>query len=298
MKSTLINMRLGKTRSCAIGAGNARANQGFTLVEVIIVVVITGILAMVAATFISRPILQYQDLARRAELADAANTSVRRMSRDLHLALPNSIRAPNNSCVEFLQTKDGGRYRADGPGAVFSTEATSGNAFDVLGNLNALPNNNDLLVVYNLGILGADAYQPAYRGVINNVGTTINHIKLSTEIQNPLESPSKRFYILSGTKASVFFVCQNAGIDANKNGTGRLFRISGYAVNAVAPTVCPVWSASDATQALMAEHVSSCSFNYSTGVVERSGILSIRLGLQKDNESIILYQDVNINNVP
>jgi MSHA biogenesis protein MshO len=279
------------------GRRHFNESAGFTLVELIIVILIGGILAMVAANFVSRPISQYQDLARRAEISDTANTAVRRMSRELHLALPNSIRYPNGNCVEFLQTKDGGRYRSAAPGKVFLTEATSGNEFDVLGNLNALPANGDLLVVYNLGIPGADAYQASYRGVIASAGTTSNLIKLSTEIQNPLDSPSKRFYILSGTSASIFFVCENAGIDANKNGTGRLFRVSGYGINAAAPGACPVWSGA-ATQALLAENVSSCSFNYSTGVVERNGIMSIRLGIQKLDESVNLYQDVNINNVP
>lgn len=273
------------------------STSGFTLVELIVVILIGGILAMVAANFVSRPISQYQDLVRRAEISDAANTAVRRMSRELHLALPNSIRYPNSNCVEFLQTKDGGRYRSAAPGKVFLTEATSGNEFDVLGNLNSLPANGDFLVVYNLGIPGADAYQPSYRGVINSVGTSLNLIKLSTEIQNPLDSPSKRFYVLSGSSAAVFFVCENAGVDANKNGIGKLFRVSGYGINTSAPSACPVWSGA-ATQALLAENVSSCSFNYSAGVVERNGLLSIRLGIQKLNESVSLYQDVNINNVP
>ena len=81
--------------------------RGFTLVEAIIVIVITGILAVVAARFIDRPIQQYLDLGRRAELADGANSAIRRMSRDLHLALPNSIRQSNANCVEFLISKNG-----------------------------------------------------------------------------------------------------------------------------------------------------------------------------------------------
>ncbi|MBR7800061.1 PulJ/GspJ family protein [Undibacterium fentianense] len=271
--------------------------QGFTLVEAIIVIVLTGILSVITAKFITRPIEQYGDLTRRAELTDAANSAVRRMSRDLHLALPNSLRQPGGACVEFLMTKDGGRYRAGSPGNVMSFDATSGTQFDVIGGLNAIPDNGDFIVVYNLGIPGADAYVASYRGVVDGSASTLNSIKLSTAIQNPIESPAKRFFVLSGSSPAVSFVCQGAGVDAKGNGTGKLYRQANYAVAPVIAGACPTFPA-NTTTALLSENIASCSFNYSSGVMQRSAVLSIRLGLQKAGELVTLYQDVNINNVP
>ncbi len=269
--------------------------RGFTLVEAIIVIVITGILAVVAASFISRPIEQYRDLSRRAELTESANSAIRRMSRDLHLALPNSVRQADTTCVEFLITKDGGRYRAAEPGNVMQFESTSGTQFDVIGPLNSAPQAGDFIVVYNLGIPGADAYQASYRGIVG-AGSTNATINLSTAIQNPIESPAKRFFVLPGASPAVSFVCQGAGTDAGGNGTGRLYRVSNYAIVSALGT-CPVLPA-NTTQPLLAEHVSSCSFNYASGVTERSAVLSISLGLLRAGESVNLYQDVNISNVP
>ncbi|MEX1993814.1 MAG: prepilin-type N-terminal cleavage/methylation domain-containing protein, partial [Steroidobacteraceae bacterium] len=56
---------------------------GVTLIELIIVITITAIVAVGVSVFISRPIEGYVDAARRAELTDIADTALRRMTRDL-----------------------------------------------------------------------------------------------------------------------------------------------------------------------------------------------------------------------
>ena len=70
--------------------------RGFTLLEAVLVIVITGIIAAIVAVFIKLPVDSYLDSARRAELTDVADTAVRRMARDIHLALPNSVRNPGD----------------------------------------------------------------------------------------------------------------------------------------------------------------------------------------------------------
>jgi MSHA biogenesis protein MshO len=270
----------------------SRQQLGFSLIEAIIVIVITGILAIVAANFINRPIQQYLDVARRAELSDGAHSAIRRMSRDLHLALPNSVRQSDANCVEFLMTKDGGRYRSAPPGDVLTFENASSTQFDVIGPLRAAPQAGDFIVVYNLGIAGANAYEASYRGVVAAASTT--SIQLGSAIQNPLESPANRFFVLSGTAPAVSFVCDGANTDPQGNGTGRLYRISNYPIS---PTSCADLVTYPNAPVLV-DNVASCSFNYANGVVERSGVLSIRLTTKTAHESVTIYQDVNINNVP
>ena len=94
-----------------------KQQTGFTLVEMIMVIVITGIIGGIVAMFLKAPIQQYMDVARRAELTDIADTAVRRMARDVRTAVPNSVRPQGQSTyVEFLPTRDGGRYRYTPPG--------------------------------------------------------------------------------------------------------------------------------------------------------------------------------------
>lgn len=268
---------------------------GFTLVEAIIVLILTAILSMMAARFISKPIVQYQDLSRRADLSDTANAAVRRISRDLHLALPNSVRSVNSSCLEFVPTYDGGRYRAvadsAGAGNVFNA-TQSITQFDVLGALSAAPPNNDFVVVYNLGIPGADVYAADNRATLNGASTTTSMSFAAKTF--PFASPGYRFQLVANSEQAVSFVCSGVGIDAAGNGTGTLYRAAAYGFVA-APVAC---AAVNASTPIMAQSVSACQFSYASGASERSGLVSVRLSITRSNEIVSIYHDVNINNVP
>src|SRR2546421_10633292 len=94
--------------------------RGVTLIEMVIVISITAIIAGAVSVFISRPVEGYADAARRAEMSDIADTALRRMTRDLRTALANSIRitcvpscGPTSSVyyLEYLQSSGGGRHR-------------------------------------------------------------------------------------------------------------------------------------------------------------------------------------------
>lgn len=270
-----------------------QGQSGFTLIEAIMVMTITAVLAAGVAVFLRKPIDGYMDLARRTELSDIADTAVRRMSRDLHVALPNSVRLPSAQCMEFLPTINGGRYRAEiddtGGGNVFTT-ANPVNVLDVLGDLSAAPANGDFVVIYNLGIVGADAYAADNRTMVVGAGTSVSSIILTPK-QFLLASPGNRFHVLSGAEQAVSYVCTQGIVGGN--GTGILYRASGYGINVT--STCPVINANTP---ILAQNISSCSFSYSSGATERSGLVAIRLGITKSNETVNIYQDVHINNVP
>ncbi|KAF3998983.1 type II secretion system protein [Glaciimonas immobilis] len=270
--------------------------RGFTLIEAVTVIAITGVIAAVVVGFIRSPVQGYFDLERRVETTDTADTALRRMGRDFRLALPNSVRSVGTSplCLEYLPTVTGGRYRAEAPGAAldFTTPTTT---FDVLSTLNPIPASGDQVVVYNLGIPGADAYSGENRATI--LSATANSITLDTATQFSLASPGNRFQILPAAEQAVFYVCTNSGsgIDAAGNGNGSLYRLSHYGINAVAPTSCPAVSTDSP---MLAQNVSHCEFDYTAGVTQRNGLISMRIDITKDHETTSLYNAVHVSNSP
>ena len=264
-----------------------RRVNGFTLIEVIIVIVIGGILSVMVTQIITLPVKGYIDLSRRATLVDVAEMSLRRMQRDIRRALPNSIRITGAGTVlELLHTVDGGRYRAAGSGDNLDFTATD-NSFDVIGtlqNFSSIDTSNDQLILYNLGAGNsqADAYQ-----TVNNNRTSLTNATTSTGVtftskKFPFQSPQQRFYIVD---TPITYHCDIA----NKE----LYRYAGYTIAASQPNPPGV------TGQLLANQVASCNFTYVAGTGSRSALLTQEIMLTDNaGESVRLLQQVHVDNTP
>ncbi len=273
-----------------------KKQAGFTLVEMIVVIVITGIIGGMVAMFIRAPVQGYVDSARRAELTDIADTAMRRMARDVRTAVPNSVRSTycTAPCVEFLPTKDGGRYRADTGGngniLIFDTGGTT--TFDIVGTgLTTTVANTDYIVIGSVQSSGAPPYLQTTAGVLRQVTNLANGSTTVTFAAPVLplwaELPSQHVSVVDGTQLAVTYACEGLGKDANGNGTGQLKRYWNYGFN-VAPS---------ANSAILANRVETCSFDYDV-TNQRFGLLAVRLTLTSGNESVSLYNEIHVNNVP
>ena len=262
--------------------------RGFTLVELIMVIVIMGVIGGMVSVFMKAPIDAYFASARRAALTDVADTAVRRMARDIGKALPNSIRNPNNQCLEFIPTKTGARYRADvdaaGNGDILDFAAAD-TSFDMLGANSALADQaiavGDLVAVYNLGIPGADAYDLANTSAVTGVGagTLPNETKITiTSKLFPLASGNNRFHVIPGGENVVAFVCSG----------GNLRRT----VRAFADAACP------ATGPILANNVGSCNLVYNGSDLQRNALVQLSFTITDSAETVSLYHEVHVNNTP
>lgn len=277
---------------------------GFSMIELVVVIIIMGILALIVPTIIQGPMRAYVQVQQRADLAAVAETALQRMTREMRLALPNSIRISSGNAVEFLRTLDGGRYRAQpapGPaGNVLSFTAQTG-VFDFLGPLNNLAridatgavtgqsdcfnNTVDCLVIFNTGQAGANAWQGDNVAAITAVGAGTLSFNMAPLTHFPYQSPRQRFYIVD---TPVSFICDTA--------TGRITRYSEYTFGAVQPTV----AAPPAGGNLLVDNISACSFSYDPGSATRAGLVTLSITITQPGlgEQVSLMQQVHVPNQP
>ncbi|MCW8859461.1 MAG: type II secretion system GspH family protein [Deltaproteobacteria bacterium] len=263
-----------------------KPEAGFTLIELIVVMVIVGILAALGGQFIVAPVTGYIDLARRTRLVDQAEISLRRMQRDIRHALPNSIRIDaTGQYLEMLNTVDGGRYRRY-PDPVLGGDvlsfAVTDSSFDVLGSLHAAPTAGDRLVVYNISSSGLSGN--AYAAIPDNMaiiaaGSSADSVNLSPGFDFANSSPYQRFFVVD---QPVTYACEG----------GVLNRYAGYALSASQATP------PSGSSVLVSRGISNCQFSYDPGASQRAGLVALELSLSEAGETITLLHQVHVVNAP
>lgn len=281
------------------GAAAARHRaRGFTLIEAVLVIVMTGALFATVAHFIVPPVQAHLATTARAQLVDQADLALRRIGRDLRAALPNSARvSASGLALELIPTTAGARYMAEGSNRLqFGTPATS---FDLVGPPLALTASQDV-VFYNLGpgVTGSDAYAAngsateqasSNRRSTSNGAGSFSTITLVSSAGLPVAANAAPYRVLA-VDPPVTYRCDLAA--------GTLTRYSGYGFQASQPD--PPGSGSSA---VLAGNVSACRFSYDASVTaSRAGLVQMQLTLatttSAGTETIALHHAVHVDNLP
>ncbi|WP_052742226.1 prepilin-type N-terminal cleavage/methylation domain-containing protein [Stutzerimonas stutzeri] len=263
------------------------AERGFTLVELIMVIALAGIVAVMISTVMSRPLQGFVDQSRRAELTDLAASALNRMARDIRLAVPNSISTKGNG-VYFVPIEAAGRYRGNLAGSIACPVSPAECDIDILSPIRPAKSEVGVkhwLIIYNTEPL-IDRPEPSDNGndVISPKEFTWGNGKLSANLNGfsfKLASPQYRFYL---AKEVVGYRCDSEGYLLRET-FGRLDLTDQPSTAKVIGSI-PEFG---------------CTFTYEPGTNTtntRNGLVTLRLSLSKDGETITLLQQVHVDNAP
>jgi MSHA biogenesis protein MshO len=301
---------------------------GFSLLELILVIVLLGILASGAGLLITTPIKAYNDQLRRTQLVDMAEMSLRQIARDIRTALPNSIRTNQNiatgvTALEMVNIVAGARYRdeADGPALVTAMESEeraeerdlretdvldfkkADTDFNFLGTLvsgmTTIPT-GQRLVIYSTAPTNfyATASSNNNAGIVTPANSTLilsqdgdeQHLNITPAFQFTQEPPGQRSFLIDGP---ISYVC-----DPLKE--AKMTRYTNYPFQPNQPTTDDDFiGLSGLKQGDVATQLTACSMTYDAGTAQRNGVVTLSITLSDDTgEGVTLLHQVHVVNVP
>ncbi|MGB0732292.1 MAG: PulJ/GspJ family protein [Pontibacterium sp.] len=291
--------------------------QGFTLIELIVVLVIISIMSVASVQFIANMAKGYSDMTRRQGMSDVTQLVLERMGRELRNALPNSVRVSSNSamsCLEFIPVVGASVYRdlpvsvaanrfeavPTGVGSVgwetgeplfVAVYPIESNASDEIHNGNPIYDMDNHAIVARLS-------DPA-QFVSDQGATDLIDVMLSASHRFPTTAPNNRFYVVR----SPVSYCLNLS-------SGDVFRYSNYLASGnVFVESQPITSAqglpnAEPNRTLVAAGVSSNAsftdpaFAYVETPLQRNGLVLFDVQVEEQGESVRIQHVVQVRNAP
>lgn len=283
---------------------SGRAQQGFTLVELVVGIVITAVVAGFIAAFLGTPVQAYLAQERRTTLSEQARLSMQWLEDDLRVAVPNSVRFAQSGtrlAIELWPVIDVARYRTAGSLGLPAHELAlpgSDDQFSLYAGFTRitypLVSNTHRLVIHNTGQPGSNVYQQT--NVITPAGMTLriddnnsdaipglpadeDHVTLGSAFGFSSPSPTQSVYLVEGP---VRYLC-----DASAH---TLRRYTGYTVTAALTPNAPASGMSS----LISNVVGACSIGCIAGSAQCGRTISLNLSFTRDGESLNLLQQVSL----
>ena len=279
--------------------GSLNSSRGFTLVELVMVIVVLAILSTASIKFLSNSAQGLVDTAERQVLASSATIAVEKVLREVRRALPNSVRQfsdGGNECLELVPILHSSEYVS----VPIASDATS---FESIRFIGALGGQAGYVAVYpnsEDSVYGANPVTiPATVRAISTDTATASAIDIVTNLQTiafvggasyrfPTDSPRKRFFLVSQP------------VSFCDDDSGRLWRYQNYDFQSIRGAGIPT---AGSNRILIADSLqaNSLSFNILPAQLQRNAVVRMSLIIERggsSTEQVDMSQEVQLRNVP
>ncbi|MGL5026082.1 MAG: PilW family protein [Shewanella oncorhynchi] len=234
---------------------NKKSTLGFTLVEMVTVILILGILVVGVSSFIIFGTRIFVESSSVDQVLSQSRFAVERMTRELRSALPNSLRVNTDSltyqCVEFVPIEASTTYLT----MPITPASAASTGIVILDNTVSAIRVNQFAWIYPL--IDADVYSSARqkRAQVKTIATApspLEHqvtLTFTAPTRFAEASPRQRIYFGS----SPVSYCFEKGPSGNEL---QLLRYAGYSFNAIQPNPAAM-PATMGTGVLMAQSVAN-----------------------------------------
>ena len=276
-------------------------NKGFTLVELILVIVILGIVSVGTVQYLSFGAQIYADSAERDEVVSQARFLLTRLSKELRHAAPGSVRLSctnqpsdlciQTQCLEFVPFSSSTIYTNNLP------MDTSQSGVMTVVDAKQSPNVNDWANIYALD--AADVYdvsQGKRRKIIQVLEGTVNTQpdQWRVEFGFSANSPAKRVYVLPSS-GPVSFCLESSKLYRYQN--------YGYSINQPTPNVSN-HTLNNVPGVFLAQFIQNTVslnplFRYETASLTRNAMVNIQVEMGFSNsEPVSFNHEIHLPNVP